>query len=78
MADAVAYNQASLIVLLPVGADGQALPADAIALEVPAHDPDGVFARTVGEFAVELDRGADPADALASVVSAQGWQRAAD
>ncbi len=78
VADAVAYNQASLIVLLPVGADGPALPADAIELEAPAHDPDGIFARTVGEFATELDRGADPADALASVASAQGWQRAAD
>jgi hypothetical protein len=78
VADAVAYNDATLVVIVPPGQADPALPAEAIALEAPLGDPDGVFARTVGGFAAQLDGGADPAVALASVVAAEGWERAAD
>ena len=76
VADAVAYNGATLVVIVPAGHADPALPADAIAIEAPDDDPDGVFARTVGGFAAELDGGADPATALASAVAAHGWERA--
>ena len=76
VADAVAYNGATLVVIVPAGDADPELPADAIALEAPVVDPDGVFARTVGGFAAELDGGVDPVTALASVVAAHGWERA--
>jgi hypothetical protein len=76
VSDAVAYNGATLVVIVPPGDTDPALPADAIALEAPVDDPDGVFARTVGGFAAELDGGVDPATALASAVAAHGWERA--
>jgi hypothetical protein len=78
VADAAAYNGAHLVVIVPPGKPDPALPAEAIALEAPLDDPDGVFARTVGGFAAQLDGGADPAAALASVVAAVGWERATD
>lgn len=77
VADAVAYNGATLVVIVPAGDTNPTLPAEAIALEAPVDDPDGVFARTVGGFAAELDGGEDPATALASAVAAHGWERAA-
>ena len=76
VADAVAYNEATLVVIVPAGDADPALPPNAIALEAPVDDPDGVFARTVGGFAAELDGGVDPATALASAVAAHGWERA--
>jgi hypothetical protein len=76
VADAVAYNGATLVVIVPAGDADPALPLSAIALEAPVDDPDGVFARTVGAFAAELDGGLDPATALASAVAAHGWERA--
>lgn len=75
-AEGAAYAGAVLIVLVPAEDDGRDAPADAIVLEAPGSDPDGAFARTVGTLAAALDRGADPAAALAAAVSAQGWQSA--
>lgn len=74
-ADAAAYVGATLILLVRDG-DEPAAPADAIVLAAPDTDPDGVFARTIGRFAVELDAGADPAVALAVATAAGGWERA--
>ena len=74
VSEATAYAGATLVLLvgddatLPPGTDG------AIVLGVPADDPDGVFARTVGEFAAALDAGTDPAAALESAVAALGWE----
>ena len=60
VADAVAYDGATLIVLVPVDDDGPTPRPTRSCSRSRPHDPDGVFARTVGEFAAELDRGAEP------------------
>ena len=72
-AEGAAYAGAALIVLVPADDDGRDAPAEATVFEAPGSDPDGVFARTVGGLAAELDRGAEPAAALAAAVAAQGW-----
>lgn len=76
VAEAAAYAGAALVVLAPGGAAPRTVPDDAIVLEAPDSDPDGVFARTVGVFAAALDAGTDPAAALEAAVAAEGWQRA--
>jgi hypothetical protein len=53
-----------------------AVPPDAIVLEAPAEDPDGVFATVVGRLAAALDAGGSPEDAFAQVVAADGWSLA--
>ena len=78
VADAAAYAGATLIALVGSADEGRAAPAAAIVLEAPASDPDGVFARTIGELAAAIDGGTDPATALGSVVAARGWQRTDD
>ncbi len=77
-ADGAAFAGAALLVLVPPDDDGRDAPATATVLEAPPSDPDGAFARTVGTLAAELDRGGDPAAALASAVASQGWQPAGD
>lgn len=77
-ADAAAYAGAAMIVLLPPGRRAPDPPPGAFVLEAPADDPDGVFARTVGLLAAELDRGVPAETALASAASAGGWERALD
>jgi hypothetical protein len=74
--EAAAYAGASLVQL--IGDDAAASPGTegAIVIGAPSDDPDGVFARTVGEFAAALDAGTDPASALASAVAALGWEPA--
>ncbi len=67
VADAAAYAGATLIALVGSADEGRAAPAAAIVLEAPASDPDGVFARTIGELAAAIDGGTDPATALGSV-----------
>ena len=64
VADAAAYAGATLIALVGSADEGRAAPAAAIVLEAPASDPDGVFARTIGELAAAIDGGTDPATAL--------------
>jgi ribokinase len=76
-ADAAAYAGATLVLLVRDG-DEPAAPDDAIVLAAPDADPDGVFARTIGRFAAELDAGADPEVALAAATAAGGWERTAD
>ena len=78
VADAAAYAGATLIALVGSADEGRAAPAAAIVLEAPASDPDGVFARTIGELAAAIDGGTDPATALGSVVAARGWHRTDD
>ena len=78
VAEAAAYAGATLIALVGSADAGRAAPAAAIVLEAPASDPDGLFARTIGELAAAIDGGTDPATALGSVVAARGWQRSDD
>jgi sugar/nucleoside kinase (ribokinase family) len=76
VSEATAYAGATLVLLLE---DDASLPPgtdDAIVLGAPRDDRDGVFARTVGEFAAALDAGTDPASALESAVAALGWEPA--
>ncbi|MEA2538283.1 MAG: hypothetical protein QOF11_2517 [Chloroflexota bacterium] len=75
VAAAAAYAGATLVVLAPEGTPGPA-PAEAIVIEAPGSDPDGVFARTVGRFAAALDAGVEPGGALEAAVAEEGWQRA--
>jgi hypothetical protein len=49
------------------------LPADATVLEQP-HDADAAFASVVARYAVELDRGTDPASAFATASAGAGWE----
>jgi hypothetical protein len=74
--EATAYAGARLVQLVADDAVRSPAPGGAIVLGAPPDDPDGVFARTVGEYAAALDAGADPASALASVVTARGWEPA--
>ncbi len=77
-AEAAAYDGARLVVIVAAGDAGEPLPEGAIVIEAPLDDRDGVFARTVGAFAVALDLGTDPAAALATAVGSAGWERSAD
>ena len=74
-AEAAAYGGAQLLVVVAGGGAPEPLPADAIVIEAPESDPDGVFARTVATFAVALDRGVDPGAALEGAVASAGWER---
>jgi len=80
IADAAAFGGARLVVLVAEGdAPGPTASSDgATVFEAPPSDPEGVFARTVGAFAVALDQGADPANALEGALSAGGWERSTD
>ena len=65
--------------ILVVGAGERApdgLPADAVVLEAPATDPDGVFAGLVGSFAAALDDGTEPGEAFRTSVASDGWTEA--
>ena len=76
VSEATAYAGARLVLLVADDAVPSPAPGGAIVLGAPPDDPDGVFARTVGEFAAALDAGTDPATALASAVTALGWEPA--
>ena len=70
LADGAAYAGATFILIgdrATASAQGD-LPASAIVLEAPSHDPDGTFAGFVGALAARLDAGAAPADAWAATV----------
>jgi hypothetical protein len=77
-AEAAAYGGARLVAIVAGGGRDEALPEGAIVIEAPPHDPDGIFARTVGTLAVALDGGSDPAAALATAVGSLGWERSAE
>jgi sugar/nucleoside kinase (ribokinase family) len=74
-AEAAAYASATMVLLVRDG-DEPSVPDDVIVLAAPDSDPDGVFARTVGRFAVELDAGHGAEAALAAATAADGWERA--
>ena len=78
--EAAAWNHATLIVLLPHGADvPEGLPADATVLGSPADDPDGAFGSLVGAYAAALDRGQDAATAFRTTIAAAGgWSAVGD
>lgn len=76
---AAGWADARLIVVVGSGEpvpDG--LPPDAIVLEAPDEDPDGVFAELVGAFAAALDDGGDPAAAFEASMAEAGWQPSAE
>jgi hypothetical protein len=69
-AAAAAWGAAGLIVVA-MGGDGTAdLPAAALVLQPPAHDPDGTFAGFVAALAIRLDAGEESAGALRSTIAA--------
>ncbi len=76
VSEATAYAGATLVLLVGDDVVPSSALGGAIVLGAPQDDPDGVFARTVGEFAAALDAGTDPASALASAVTALGWEPA--
>ena len=78
VAEAAAYTGAVSVVLVPAGGSAPDPPDQALVLEAPEVDPDGVFARTVGALAAALDSGTPPTEALAAIAAAQGWARAED
>ncbi len=62
-----------VVVVPPTGRPSDALAA-ATVLEAPASDPDGAFARLVGEYAAALEAGTPPGDAFRAVVGRAGWE----
>ena len=78
--EAVDWNHASLIVLLPPGASVPVdLPSAATVLSVPAADPDGAFGSLVGAYAAALDRGVDAATAFRTTIADAGaWSPVSD
>jgi hypothetical protein len=70
---AAGWSGARLVVL----GDGRGvpddLPSDATLLEQPP-DADSAFATLVARYAVELDRGTDPAEAFAAASGESGWR----
>ena len=70
LVDGAAYSAATLIVVVGDAGRGERadLPASAVVLAAPDHDPDGTFAGFVGAFAARVDGGTVPADAWRSTV----------
>lgn len=62
-ADAAAYGGAHLIAIVGAGSSTAGLPPEATVIAAPRSDPDGAFAGLVAAYAVELDRGVQPAAA---------------
>ena len=76
-ADAAAWNNGTLLVVVPHGRPEPAgMPSDAIVLGAPADDVDGVFDRLVGQLAAAIDAGADPRAAFREAVAGAGWEPA--
>jgi len=73
-AEAASYSGASVIVLLG-GTDRGSVGAwpSATVIEAP-DDAEGPFAAAVARYAVALETGADPAEALRGAVAAAGWE----
>ena len=71
------WSGAALIVLGPLEADAAAaLDGDAIALDPPAHDPDGAFAGVVAALAARIDAGENAHAAWNATVAALSLDRA--
>jgi hypothetical protein len=73
VADAARWASARLVLIVDETAGPASLPPDAIVLQAPDTDPDGVFAELVGRLAAALDAGADPTTALRDIVRDEGW-----
>lgn len=72
-AGAAGYADAHLVVLVEEGVsppDG--IPSDATVLAAPLADPDGAFARLIGNYAAGLDAGQAPDAAFAAALG-DGW-----
>jgi len=76
--EAAGWDQARLIVTVPHGSVAPAgVPETAIVLEAPTTDPDEAFATVVGDLAVRLDAGVEPAVAFAAAMADQpAWTQA--
>jgi hypothetical protein len=72
------YVGAQLVIVLEPGGGVAGLPADSTAFEAPASDLDGVFGRTVGQFAAALDQGVPGPAALAQATAGAGWRSTPD
>ncbi|HET9457876.1 MAG TPA: PfkB family carbohydrate kinase [Candidatus Limnocylindrales bacterium] len=78
-AAAARWAGAALVVIIGAGeAPPTALGPEATVLEAQVDDPDGTFARVVGEYAARLERGEPPAEAFAAASSGTGWTAATD
>ncbi len=67
LGDAATWSGAELVVLVRSGdeaTESAPLPASAVVIEMPAIDPEGAFARFVGELAAAIDLGATASDAF--------------
>jgi hypothetical protein len=74
-AEAAEFAGAHLVVLIGEGsAPPDRLPAEALVLQAPVEDPDGVFATLVGAYAAALAVGQAPADAFTAARGAS-WER---
>ncbi len=73
-AEAARWNASRLILVTdPQGEIPADLPDDAIVLEAPGSDPDGVFADLVGTLAAGLDGSAEPGEAFRASIAVDGW-----
>ena len=71
--DAARYSGATLVVVSGSEvASSWNLPPEALVLGPPEDDPDGVFARVLGEVAAAVDRGMSASAALAEVTGRLG------
>jgi len=77
VSDAAGWAGATVVALVPEGGrEPDGLPDGAIVLASPPDDPDGTFARFVGEVAAAIDAGSEPATAFRDAVAADGWEPA--
>ena len=76
IADAASFAGAQLVAIAAPGARVPEAFGEATVLERPDEDPAGEFAALVGWFAAALDRGVEPARALAEAATAGGWRQA--
>lgn len=74
VAEAAAYHEVPLVVLVEPGGRISAPFAKAVVLEAP--DAEDSFDRLVGAFALRLERGVDAGEALRDAVAIGGWERA--
>jgi sugar/nucleoside kinase (ribokinase family) len=74
VAEASRWAGARMILIVAAGSQApDGLPSDAVALEAPDADPDGVFAALVGRFAADLDAGVEPDQAFRASIESHGW-----
>lgn len=72
-ADAAAYAEAHLLVVVTPGSEPPPVPEGSTVLEAPGEDPDGDFARLLGAYAAAVDGGRQAGDAFRELVAGLGW-----